>query len=125
MVDVGHNPQAARALSAWLAAQPATGEVHAVYAALTDKDVVGVVAAIAPQVVHWNLAGLSDAGPRGGSVDALLARLQGTPAAAGTRHAQVTDALQAACAQARPGDRVLVFGSFHTAAAALEWLARD
>ncbi|HEY5805745.1 MAG TPA: bifunctional tetrahydrofolate synthase/dihydrofolate synthase [Lysobacter sp.] len=123
VVDVGHNPQAARALAAWLAANPAAGTVHAVYAALTDKDVVGVVEAIAPQVAHWHLAGLP--GPRGGSVEALATRLQGTAAAAGSRHSLVEGALQQAHADARPGDRVLVFGSFHTAAAALEWLGRD
>lgn len=125
VVDVGHNPQAARELAAWLAAAPVSGQVHAVYAALGDKDVAGVVAAVAPQVAQWHLAGLDEAGPRGGSADALAARLVDTPAATATRHAQVTDALARACDQARPGDRVLVFGSFHTAAAALEWLARD
>ena len=35
----------------------------------------------------------------------------------------VLDALAAARAQARPGDRLLVFGSFHTAATALRELS--
>jgi dihydrofolate synthase/folylpolyglutamate synthase len=35
----------------------------------------------------------------------------------------VGSALSAALAQADPGDRILVFGSFHTAAAALQSLA--
>ncbi|MDI9239126.1 bifunctional tetrahydrofolate synthase/dihydrofolate synthase [Lysobacter sp. LF1] len=125
VVDVAHNPQAARALAAWLRAAPSQGRLHAVYAALSDKDVAGVVDALAPLVAHWHLAGLDDAGPRGGPVDTLMERLSGTAAAGGTRHAQVLDALQAACEQAVPGDRVLVLGSFHTAAAALDWLARD
>jgi dihydrofolate synthase/folylpolyglutamate synthase len=34
----------------------------------------------------------------------------------------VATALVAALAQAGPGDRVLAFGSFHTAAAALRWV---
>jgi dihydrofolate synthase / folylpolyglutamate synthase len=38
VLDVGHNPQAARELAAWLAAAPAAGRTHAVYAALRDKD---------------------------------------------------------------------------------------
>ncbi|KRG41923.1 bifunctional folylpolyglutamate synthase/dihydrofolate synthase, partial [Stenotrophomonas panacihumi] len=38
LLDVGHNPQAARALAAWLQARPATGGTRAVYAALADKD---------------------------------------------------------------------------------------
>ena len=122
VVDVGHNPQAARALAAWLRAQPRRRTV-AVYAALADKDAAGVVDALASQVDAWHLAGLADAGPRGGDADALAARLAGTAAAAGTRHADVAAALAAAIGQAVPGDRVLAFGSFHVAAAALAWLA--
>ncbi len=125
VVDVGHNPQAARALSSWLAQAPVEGGVHAVYAALGDKDAASVVDALAEQVAHWHLAGLQDAGPRGGTVDALAQRLDGTAAATATRHATVAQALEAMRDSAKPGDRVLVFGSFHTAAAALEWLARD
>jgi dihydrofolate synthase/folylpolyglutamate synthase len=119
LVDVGHNPQAARALAEALAAAPAAGPTFAVFAALADKDIVGVVDALAPQVDRWWLAGLADAGPRGRDVDAFAAALAGTPAAAGTRCATVADALAAARAAATPGTRVLVFGSFHTAAAAL------
>ena len=125
VVDVAHNPQAARALAAWLQASPPAGRTHAVFAALTDKDVAGVVEALAPDIAHWHLAGLADAGPRGGGVDGLAARLDGTAAAGGSRHATVREALEHALTQAGPGDRVLVFGSFHTAAAALEHLARD
>lgn len=125
VVDVAHNPQAARALAAWLRASPPRGRLHAIYAALSDKDVAGVVDALAPLVAHWHLAGLADAGPRGGTVEALAERLAGTAAGEGTRHSAVEAALETARAQAVPGDRVLVFGSFHTAAAALDSLARD
>jgi dihydrofolate synthase/folylpolyglutamate synthase len=125
VIDVAHNPQAAGALAAWLAADPTDGTVHAVYAALSDKDVAGVVQALAPRVGQWHLAGLAETGPRGGSVQALALRLAGTPAADGFRHEQVLPALEAALQKAQPGDRILVFGSFHTAAAALDWLAQD
>jgi dihydrofolate synthase/folylpolyglutamate synthase len=122
LVDVGHNPQAARELAAWLQASPATGRTHAVFAALGDKDVAGVVAALAGEVTQWHLAGLEAVGPRGIGVEAFAQRLAGTAAASGGRHADVAAAIDAAVAAARPGDRVLVFGSFHTAAAALELL---
>ena len=125
VIDVAHNPQAAGALAAWLAADPADGTVHAVYAALADKDVAGVVQALAQHVGQWHLAGLAETGPRGGSVQALAQRLSGSAAAAGVRHEQVLPALEAALQEAQPGDRILVFGSFHTAAAALDWLAQD
>ena len=123
VVDVGHNPQAARELAAWLDATPAAGRCLAIYAALGDKDVTGVVGALDGRVDAWFLAGLESAGPRGTSVDVLAQRLAGTAAGRGNRHPDVGSALSAALAQADPGDRILVFGSFHTAAAALQSLA--
>lgn len=120
LVDVGHNPQAARALAAWLAAQPAR-RTRAVFAALGDKDAAGVVAALADRIDAWHLAGLD--GPRGVGVEAFAERLRETAAAGGQRHRDIAAALSAARAQAGADERILVFGSFHTAAAALEWLA--
>ena len=120
LVDVGHNPQAARELAAALKAAPVTGRTVAVFAALQDKDAAGVVDALGEQVQEWHLAGLD--GPRAQSATALLARLQGTAAAGASGHASVAEALQAALATAVAGDRVLAFGSFHTAAQALHWL---
>lgn len=122
VVDVGHNPQAARELAAWLQASPATGRTHAVFAALGDKDLTGVVAELADRIDRWHLAGLVDSGSRGLDVDGFAQRLTGTAAGAGVRHADVAHALAAARADAQAGDRILVFGSFHTAGAALTML---
>jgi len=120
LLDVAHNPQAARALAAWLVASPIEGHTRAVFAALGDKDVRGVVDVLAAHIEHWHLAGL--AGPRAIDAETLAARLGGTPAASGTRHADVDAALAHALAASRPGDRVLVFGSFHTVADAMRVL---
>ena len=120
LVDVGHNPQAAGALAVALQRQSVSGRTHAVYAALSDKDVTGVVAALAGQIDTWRIAGLD--GARGQSVQALAARLRATPAAAAARFDQVADALADALGQALPGERVLVFGSFHTVAEVLPLL---
>jgi dihydrofolate synthase/folylpolyglutamate synthase len=122
VVDVAHNPQAAGELAAWLEARPPAGRVFAVFAALADKDVAGIVAKLAARVDRWWLAGLEGAGPRGQGVDALAANLAGTAAADASRAGDVAAALAAARAQARPGDRLLVFGSFHTAGLALQAL---
>jgi dihydrofolate synthase/folylpolyglutamate synthase len=123
VVDVAHNPQAARELAAWLARTPGAGRTHALFAALGDKDVAGVVAALAGEVDAWHLAGLPGHGPRALEVDAFAARLDGTAAAGATRWQTVAQALAAVGGSAAPGDRVLVFGSFHTAADALQALA--
>ncbi|MFT4255877.1 MAG: bifunctional tetrahydrofolate synthase/dihydrofolate synthase [Pseudoxanthomonas sp.] len=121
-IDVGHNPQAARELAAWLAAQAHAGRDFIVYAALADKDAAQVVTAFDAQPASWLLAGSNEAGARGQGVDALASKLAGTTAAQGARHADLTQALASALAQAEAGDRVLVFGSFHAAATALDWL---
>ncbi|MEW9572549.1 bifunctional tetrahydrofolate synthase/dihydrofolate synthase [Rhodanobacter sp. Si-c] len=119
IVDVGHNPQAARALAAWLDAQP-PARTHAVYGALADKDVAGVIAALDARIDHWHLAGLDGVSPRGLAVDALADILRQTlPQANCDRHGDVAGALAAARAAARPGERILAFGSFFVAAAVM------
>ncbi|MEO6137718.1 MAG: bifunctional tetrahydrofolate synthase/dihydrofolate synthase [Luteimonas sp.] len=120
VVDVAHNPQAARELAAWLEQTPINGRTLAVFAALGDKDIVGIVDSLAGRIDDWFLAGLADAGARGLHVEAFAQRLIGTDAARGAGFASVGQALAAALDQAREGDRIVVFGSFHTAATVLE-----
>jgi dihydrofolate synthase/folylpolyglutamate synthase len=64
LVDVAHNPQAAEQLAGWLRAHPKP--TRAVFGALRDKDVDAVVAALDPLLLEWHLAGIHDAGARGG-----------------------------------------------------------
>jgi len=122
VVDVAHNPQAAQALAATLRQSPTTGRTLAVFAALGDKDIAGIVAALADPVDSWLLAGLEATGARGLAIGDFMQRLGGTVAADGESFQTVEAALQAALARATAGDRILVFGSFHTAAAALHVL---
>jgi dihydrofolate synthase/folylpolyglutamate synthase len=122
IVDVAHNPQAARSLAAWLDGMRAPGRTHAVFGALGDKDAVGIVQALAPHVDAWFLAGLERDSPRGLAASELAARIAGPLAdAVVSRHDDVASALVAASREARSGDRVLAFGSFFVAAAALEF----
>ena len=122
IVDVGHNPQAARALAAALAATPTRGRTLSVYAALSDKDASGVAEALAAIVDGWYLAGSLDAGSRGITVEALRRRLPAELAviAAAT---DVDGAINRAMADAQAGDRLLVFGGFHVAERALKRFA--
>jgi dihydrofolate synthase/folylpolyglutamate synthase len=119
IVDVGHNPQAARALAEWLDAQSG-GCVHAVYGALSDKDVGGVIRALGARIDHWHLAGLEQDTPRGLPASVLAEQLKlALPQAHFEVHENVSAALAAARATAKSGDRVLAFGSFFVAAAVL------
>lgn len=125
VLDVGHNPQAARQLAAWLDAH--SQATVAVFAALADKDIEGVVAPLRHAIARWHLAGLDVAG-RSQSAEALAARVRNAaPDADLHPHADVDAAIRAALADAATDARVLVFGSFHTvgeAFAALRQLGR-
>ncbi len=122
VIDVAHNPQAARQLATWLQQTPICGRTSAVFAALGDKDVASIVDSLAHRVDAWFLAGLDDVALRGQQVETFAKRLVHTDAAEGATFASVDQALAAALAQSRRGDRVLVFGSFHTAASALGFM---
>lgn len=116
VVDVGHNPHAAGWLAQRIRQEKRTGRrVLAVYAALSDKDAVGVCQAMTSEVDQWWLAGLDV--PRGLSAQALSDRIQGV--APGSLCCEtVGQAVSAALAAADPEDLVVVFGSFFTVAEA-------
>lgn len=120
VLDVAHNPQAAQQLAGWLQAHRARGATQAVFAALADKDVANEVAALMGQVDIWHLAGLSDMGGRGQPVEVLWQKIGALLSRSiAMRHASVEKALAEARRMAQPGDRIVVFGSFHTVAEAL------
>ncbi len=120
VVDVGHNPQAARELARWLDRHPVTGTTHAVFGALADKDIEGVVAALGTRIERWHLAGLTDESPRGETVARLAARVRAVlPDAALFEYPDIPGALAAARATAGADDRILAFGSFHVVAPVL------
>jgi len=114
-VDVGHNPHAASWLCKRLQAiKGIDRKVYAVYAALADKDVEGVVDAMAPVVDGWYLAGLDV--PRGLDPDSLRERINAR--AVFSTCDSVAGAIAAAKADAAASDIVIVFGSFFTVAEA-------
>ncbi|MET0229428.1 MAG: bifunctional tetrahydrofolate synthase/dihydrofolate synthase [Rhodanobacteraceae bacterium] len=121
IIDVAHNPQAARMLAGWLAAHPVRGRTLAVFGALGDKDIGGIVAALDEAITRWHLAGLAADSPRGLDAATLADRVRTASdraAIAGT-HDDVAAALAAVFASASDGDRVIAFGSFFVAAPAL------
>lgn len=126
IVDVAHNPQAASVLAQWLRTKPAQGRTLAVFGALDDKDVLGIVTALVGTIDTWFLAGLDAESPRGLAAEALRETLAATgavPLVGEPVHADVASALEAAFASAGPDDRVIAFGSFFVAAAALRFAA--
>ena len=123
VLDVAHNPQAARALAANLGSMGFYRATWAVFGMLADKDIDGVIDALGERVTHWLPCTLE--GRRAASADFLAGRLK-------ARGMQVVGEFQSpaaalACAQENAGedDRILAFGSFLTVAAALQALGRS
>jgi dihydrofolate synthase/folylpolyglutamate synthase len=115
ILDVAHNPHAARALAENLRAFERGGRTLAVFSMLKDKDIAGVVAAVKGTMAHWFVA--PAASPRAASVDMLAAAAAGE---AITCCESVAAAYAQACNMAREDDKIVVFGSFYTVAAVME-----
>ncbi|HET9864649.1 MAG TPA: cyanophycin synthetase, partial [Steroidobacteraceae bacterium] len=120
ILDVAHNVPAAEILRDNLRALPRARRTLAVCGILGDKDIHGITARLAGEIDAWILTTLE--GTRAVSTQQIAAALPaGADILAHTR--DVTEACRTARAAARPGDRVLVFGSFLTVGPALEFLA--
>jgi len=117
ILDVAHNPQAARALAASLGMMGGGGRTLAVFAMLKDKDIGGVIAAVKSHVAHWYIAGLG--GARGASVAQLAQAFEAASVAAMTACDDIAAAYTQACDIAVENDRIVVFGSFFTVAAVM------
>ena len=120
ILDVAHNQDAARVLARNLRALPAAGRTLAVCGILADKDVLAVVAELAGCVDSWRF--VSTTGERGQTGAVLAARAAQRITASASTAESIPEACEAALAAALPGDRIVVFGSFHIVGPALDWL---
>ena len=122
VLDVAHNPHAARALQDALGTMGYFENTIAVFGMLKDKDIDQVIDIIKGRIDFWCVAGLEkSAGARGASSAQLAQKL----AAHGARdkfsqHMDIASAFTAARERAGQNDRILVFGSFYTVAAVLK-----
>ena len=118
ILDVAHNPHAARVLADNLAQMGSRGRTIAVFSMLRDKDVGGVIEAVKARVDRWCVAPLD--APRGAPVELLERHLQQAGAAPRTTRCETIAAAYAqACGMAAEDDKILVFGSFYTVAAVM------
>jgi len=122
LLDVGHNPHAAAFLAQRLEQRPVVGTRRAVFGLLADKDLTGVLDALAPSISDWAVAPLPT--PRTQSATQLAQALLERGASV-SEYATIEQALDAQCARAESVDEILVFGSFYCVAAALEWLEQQ
>ena len=115
VLDVAHNPHAARALEDALGTMGFYENTYAVFGMLKDKDIDAVIEIIRGRIDHWHIASL--AGERGASADLLAAKL----CAHGLEdkfsvYTNIVRAFDGARERAGQNDRILVFGSFLTVA---------
>ncbi|KYC29267.1 bifunctional folylpolyglutamate synthase and dihydrofolate synthase [Sterolibacterium denitrificans] len=126
VLDIAHNPQAVRNLAANLGAQ---GQAYhpttwALFGMMRDKDIAGMIEILKPRIDHWLPCALP--GPRAASADELVAALADAGVTGAARVPQPFASVAAAFDYAREkmgeNDRIVVFGSFLTVAAAMRIL---
>jgi len=118
VLDVAHNTQAAGGLAVNLDQMGFYPRTFAVFGAMQDKDLDGIVARLHPLVDRWFLADLPT--PRAARAANLQARLPPERQADASCHATPSQALAAAVEAADPADRIVVFGSFFTVGGVLK-----
>lgn len=116
MLDVGHNPQAARYLRSVLLQSKAQGrykKIHAIFGMLKDKDIQSALLIMNEVVDEWYLGSLDV--PRGASSQ-YLSTIASNLNIKGNYFDNVEKAFKMAQQSAQSGDLILVFGSFFTVA---------
>ncbi len=123
ILDVAHNPHAAATLAQNLEQMGFHPYTHAVFGAMADKDIAGILAHLADRIDHWYLTDLPL--PRAASAQSLVAELtkagvRVSDTAGAERSIQCfatpADAYAAARSRATENDRIAIFGSFITVA---------
>ncbi|MDO4429940.1 MAG: bifunctional tetrahydrofolate synthase/dihydrofolate synthase [Lonepinella koalarum] len=119
IIDVGHNPQAARYLAEKLTELKAEcqGNINAVCGILKDKDSEGILSPLLPIIDHWYCATLG--GYRGQSGSELSKSLQQYAITQSfnilvEEADSVTEAVKSAVKNTDKKDILLIFGSFYT-----------
>jgi len=111
LLDVGHNPHSMGPLREALLETPHKGQRIAVFSQLTDKDIVGTISAIEDVIDSWYVAPMT--------CERAATKAQLDEAFANTTEKDITffnsiaDAYESAQNSAKPGDVLVIFGSFY------------
>jgi dihydrofolate synthase/folylpolyglutamate synthase len=125
ILDVAHNPQSARVLADTIRNEPPpTGRTHFLIGMLKDKDIGGIFSVLHKLADTWHLVSLQ--ARRGATAQMLREQLEVfAPRVPVHDYDTIAAAYQAVHSAAKPGDRVLVFGSFLTVAGVADILERE
>jgi dihydrofolate synthase/folylpolyglutamate synthase len=122
VLDVAHNPHAAATLAQNLDHMGFHPYTYAVFGAMHDKDIDGVIAHLKKRIDHWYVTDLPL--PRAATAEHIKQRLLASHAAASEPDSEISirsfsspeEAFTAALNEAGENDRIAVFGSFFTVA---------
>lgn len=119
VLDVAHNPHAAAVLAQNLGSMGFFRYTYAVFGAMHDKDIEGVVKHLKGEIDHWCVTDLPLG--RAASAEQLekvlrAAGVEDGPDNSLARFASPQAAYQDALSRATEDDRIVVFGSFYTVA---------
>jgi dihydrofolate synthase/folylpolyglutamate synthase len=118
ILDVAHNPHAARSLAQNLANLP-PAKTYAVFSMLKDKDIAGVVQALDARIDVWLVAGID--APRGATTAELVQVLQNARVRGEVKPCvSIAEAVNEASNRAGENDRIAAFGSFYTVAEVMQ-----
>jgi len=124
ILDVAHNPHASAALAQNLENMAYHPYTIAVFGAMADKDLDGVLKPMMDKIDFWYLCDLPT--PRAASAESLAARLRSLGFKEGSDagievFSSPALAYESALKKAGEGDRISVFGSFYTVAGVLAY----
>lgn len=133
ILDVAHNPHAAKALAENLAALKLTERTHAktsaVIAMLADKDMKGVVHALKNEIDTWYVANIDHVrGARASDLAAIIAEIMPNAVikcfdTAAKAYEQASIDTET-CIDRNENDKIVVFGSFFTVANVMQYLSQ-
>ncbi|MGN6082949.1 bifunctional tetrahydrofolate synthase/dihydrofolate synthase [Trinickia sp.] len=124
VLDVGHNPHAAAVLAQNLGSMGFFRYTYAVFGAMRDKDIAGVVKHLKGEIDHWCLTDLPlGRAARAEDLEKILreAGVEDGPDSSVARFATPAEAFQDALSRATEDDRIAVFGSFYTVAGVMAY----
>jgi dihydrofolate synthase / folylpolyglutamate synthase len=110
LYDVSHNPQAVSLLADYIASSNLGGDIHAIFTGLVDKDLCGIIKPLSGLVKYWYPALVSS--KRAASEGMLLEALKKETLQEPVCYANPMDAYNSAAKSVKPGDLIVIYGSF-------------
>lgn len=115
IVDVAHNPAAAKMLAENIRHHlSAYKNITAVFSALQDKDIIGIIKPLSTRINAWYLAPL--ACPRGSNITDLMSAVMAGGGVNLYAFDKINVAYEEALLHSTADDCIIVFGSFYTVA---------